>query len=137
MHRAICLLARPLARSPAAGARRAHVRAFSRTTKEGDPGEQRKPEDDEPCDRKETAAGPAAGRIVTPETDKQTYAPEGPGHDPADQGAWLKEGDDAGAEKFWEKQEKKAPDQQHKCVKDKVTGELLFDSEVLVDRKSE
>lgn len=78
-----------------------------------------------PCDDKKTAAG----RIVTPELDQQFYPPEGMGHDPAEQGTWLKPGETAGGD---DAIEKKKPAMVH----DKLTGEKLLDTEALLDRRS-
>ena len=63
------------------------------------------------CDQKDDTV---AGRVVTPEQDKQHYMPERMGQDPADQGpSWLKPG-----ETGYESKEERIP-----FVEDKLTGE--------------
>lgn len=110
---------------------------MDRTTKEGDPGEIRTEEEqccDKEGDKKQTVA---AGRVVTPELDKQTYAPEGMGQDPAEQGGHLKPGDSAGGEEYWADKEKEGSSRKTApLVEDKITGEKLRDTEVLTDRKA-
>lgn len=65
------------------------------------------------CDQKDDTV---AGRVVTPEQDKQHYMPEGMGQDPADQGpSWLKPG-----EIGYESKEERIP-----FVQDKLTGEKV------------
>lgn len=111
---------------------RALTTEIERTTKEGDPGEI-KEEEGKRCDKEEAVA---AGRIVTPELDKQSYAPEGMGMDPAEQGSFLKPGDSGGGEEHWEARKKGKKKQTVPLVEDKITGEKLRDTDVLADRKS-
>ncbi len=120
------------------------VRPFtgvSRATKEGDPGETALGQE-VCCDKEKDKKGTvAAGRVITPELDKQEYAPEGMGMDPAEQGAWFKPGDSAGGEELWggekgKKKNERDEDKKAGLVEDKITGETLRDADVLVDRKS-
>jgi hypothetical protein len=126
------LLLRRRRRAAITGHRHVRPLTISRTTKEGAPGERKEGEEEEQededtgrCDDKKESV--AAGRIVTPEWDKQGYAPEGMGMDPADatQGTWLKPGVE-------ESEQTKG----QALVEDKITGEKLRDTDVLVDRKS-
>lgn len=125
---------------PCLGPRRAlHMSrplAVDRTTKEGDPGEIQAEEETGCCDKEDTTTTQTvvAGRVVTPELDKQGYTPEGIGLDPAEQGGHLKPGDSAGGEEYWAEPEK--PHKQAPLVEDKLTGEKLRDTDVLTDRKS-
>lgn len=65
------------------------------------------------CDQKDDTV---AGRVVTPEQDKQHYMPEGMGQDPTDEGpSWLKPG-----ETGYESKEERIP-----FVEDKLTGEKV------------
>jgi hypothetical protein len=65
------------------------------------------------CDRKDDIV---AGRVITPDQDKQHYMPEGMGQDPADQGpSWLKPG-----ETGYESKKERIP-----FVEDKLTGEKV------------
>ena len=70
-----------------------------------------------------------AGRVVDPERDRLHYMPEGMGHDPADQGKWLQPGEDGHDHG---KETARMP-----IVEDKITGEKLRDTDVLIDRRSE
>ncbi len=76
------------------------------------------------CDKQDDAV---AGRVVDPEEDKQHYAPQGQGQDPADPGPSLLKpgvvGDNPEHERVT-------------FVEDKITGEKLRDTDVLADRRS-
>lgn len=122
-------------RGPGRAWSRLHARALTteieKTAKEGDPGGI-KEEECKRCDKQESVA---AGRVVTPELDKRDFAPEGTGMDPADEGPFLKPGDSGGGEEYWEGC-KKGEKEMAPLVKDKITGERLRDTDVIVDRKS-
>lgn len=68
------------------------------------------------CDRKDDTV---AGRVITPDQDKQHYMPEGMGQDLADQGpSWLKQG-----ETGYKSEKERIP-----FVEDKLTGLHSFES---------
>lgn len=76
------------------------------------------------CDEQDDTV---AGRVVNPEEDKQHFAPQGQGQDPADPGPTLLKPGVVGDN----------PEHEHVgFVEDKITGEKLRDTDVLADRRS-